>query len=496
MIFNGETETRSVDEQFDYVIVGSGAAGATAARVLVDTGASVAVLEEGPAVSTPEFGDKLFPALRRMFRGMGSLVARGRAFIPIIQGSCLGGSTVVNSAIVWRLPDDVYAPWRDTYGLGEAIPLAALHRHWDKIEDELSVAPTPPQVWGENNRLMDEARERLRVGALATRRNVRGCRGSARCLTGCPHGAKQSMLVSYLPYAEKRGAALFAAARVDRIRFEGDRAAAAEGRFRSGAAFSLRARKAVLIGASAIQTPGLLKRSGVRSPHLGEHFQGHPGCAMIGVFDKPVNPWFGATQGYEADEHRIDQRYKIETIALPPEMLFARTPGVGTEWVRALASANHMAIWAVQMRAHARGSVHERFFGTDIRFDLTDQDMVNLRKGLRFTAELFFAAGAREVLPGVYGLPTRLTSPDQARLLEEGPADPAAYSFILSHLFGTARMSRRPADGVVATDFSVHGTHGLYVIDSSLFPTNLGVNPQHPIMGVAMHAAQQLAERN
>jgi choline dehydrogenase-like flavoprotein len=31
------------------------------------------------------------------------------------------------------------------------------------------------------------------------------------------------------------------------------------------------------------------------------------------------------------------------------------------------------------------------------------------------------------------------------------------------------------------------------VIDSSVFPTNTGVNPQHAIMGVAMHAAKKLA---
>lgn len=495
MILDGEARSRGFEESFDYVIVGSGAAGATAARVLVDTGASVAVVEEGPAVDTQEFGDKLFPALRRMFRDMGAQVARGRAYMPILQGSCLGGSTVVNSAIVWRIPDDVYAPWRDSFGLGQALPLEALHRNWDRIEAELSVAPTPAEVWGGVNGLLDRAKDRLGVSALATRRSVKDCRGSARCLTGCPFGAKQSMLVSYLPYAEQRGAALLAGARVDRVEFDGDRAAAVVGRFRGPGEFTLRARKAVLVAASAIQTPGLLRRSGVRSPHLGAHFQAHPGCALLGAFDRPVEPWSGATQGYEADEHRVDQRYKIETICLPPEMLFARTPGVGGEWVRRLARARHTAVWAVQMRAYAEGTVRERFFGTDVRYDLTAADMTNLRKGLRFTAELFFAAGAREVWPGIHGLPVRLTDPGQARLLEEGPDDPSAYSFILSHLFGTARMSRLAKDGVVGTDFGVHGAQGLYVIDSSLFPTNLGVNPQHPIMGVAMLAAQRIAER-
>jgi len=46
----------------------------------------------------------------------------------------------------------------------------------------------------------------------------------------------------------------------------------------------------------------------------------------------------------------------------------------------------------------------------------------------------------------------------------------------------------------VGADFGVHGRPGLYVVDSSIFPTNLGVNPQLAIMGIAMHAAKQIAE--
>jgi choline dehydrogenase-like flavoprotein len=159
-----------------------------------------------------------------------------------------------------------------------------------------------------------------------------------------------------------------------------------------------------------------------------------------------------------------------------------------------MAEAGHMAVWAVQLRAYAEGSVRPGLFGTDIRFEMTTDDMTNLRKGLRLTAELMFAAGAREVIPGIAGLPVRLTSPDQARLIEAGPSDPACYSLLLTHLFGTARMSVRPSEGVVGTDFAAHGARGLYVIDSSIFPTNLGVNPQNPIMGIAMHAAKQLAD--
>jgi choline dehydrogenase-like flavoprotein len=379
--------------------------------------------------------------------------------------------------------------------LGQALPLDALHRRWDQIEAEIAIRPTDPAIAGNNNRLLELGAQRLEVAGAPLRRYETGCRGSARCSLGCPHGAKQSMLVTYLPYAAERGAWLITSARVDRIVVAGDRAVGVTGWFHASqrglAPFNLRARRGVLVAASAIQTPRLLARSAVRSRHLGQHFQAHPGAALLGVFDTPVNMWSGATQGYESDQQRVAGRFKIETLSLPLELVLARLPGVGRAWVQAMAEAQHLALWAVQLRAEAQGAVR-----AGIDFVPTPRDMLNLRRGLRATAELMFAAGARAILPAIHGLPARLTRPEQAAQLEAGPVDPASYALALTHLFGTARMSVRPAEGVVGVDFAVHGLRGCYVIDSSIFPTNLGVNPQHTIMAVAMHAAGQIAARS
>jgi len=495
VIVRGEVQERALDEAFDYVVIGSGAAGATVARTLVDTGSSIAVVEEGRAVATEQFGDRAFDTLRRLYRDGGTQTTRGRVVSPVLQGRALGGSTVVNSAIMWRLPEDVWAQWDTEYGLGSVVPLAQLHRHWDRIERELSAAPTPEAVWGENNRLLGVGGKALGVRTRPMRRAVVACRGSARCQSGCPFGAKQSMALTYLPYAEARGAVLFTGARVHRAVMRGDRAEAVEGSFATGTPFVLRARKAVIVAASAIQTPGLLRRSGVRSPHLGRHFQAHPGTSMIGVFDRPVGMWSGATQGFESDQHRRDGRFKIETVAVAPELLLAGLPGVGRRWVQEMAGAGHMASWAIDLRAHAEGTVRDGRRGTVVHFVPERRDMANLKRALRFIADLYFAAGAREVLPGVHGLPERLARPEQAALIDSGPDDPRAYSFVLTHLFGTARMSDEPRDGVVGMDFAVHGTHNLYVADSSIFPTNIGVNPQLTIMGIATLAAERIADQ-
>jgi choline dehydrogenase-like flavoprotein len=40
-----------------------------------------------------------------------------------------------------------------------------------------------------------------------------------------------------------------------------------------------------------------------------------------------------------------------------------------------------------------------------------------------------------------------------------------------------------------------HEAEALYVVDSSVFPTNLGVNPQHTIMAMSRLAATRIADR-
>jgi choline dehydrogenase-like flavoprotein len=106
---------------------------------------------------------------------------------------------------------------------------------------------------------------------------------------------------------------------------------------------------------------------------------------------------------------------------------------------------------------------------------------------------MMFEAGAREVWPGIFGLPSILTSIDEVKLLDEGPLDSRAYSFIATHLFGAARMGKDARTSVVGPDFATHAARALYVVDSSVFPTNLGVNPQHSIMAMSRLAATRIA---
>jgi choline dehydrogenase-like flavoprotein len=493
-VVDGEALASGAGGSYDVIVVGSGAAGAVAAHVLASAGLTVAIVEEGPWLSTRDVRPDALTTFTRVMRDQGLQVLHGRAFVPMLQGRCVGGSTFVNSAIAWRAPEDVFDEWRSRFGV--PLGMSDLEPHYGALERDLSVREVAASALGENNRTFLEQARRAGYDAAPMRRYEAGCTGSGMCITACPSAAKQGMSVTYVPWALRRGARVFTSCRALSVELRGGRATGVKARSASGHLVTLHARRAVVVAASTIQTPNLLRRSGVRLPALGRHFQAHPSLAMGGLFDRPIRMDFGATQGAESIHFRRSDRFKLETIALPPDLAPARVPGSGAELASRLAQLAHVAVWAAQVRAEAEGTVRESLVGGDrVVYTMTERDMRSARKAAGVIARLLFDAGAREVWPGIFGVPTVLRSADEVRFVDDGPLDPRAYSFIATHLFGAARMGADPRTSVVDLDLRVHGTEGLYVVDSSVFPTNLGVNPQHTIMAISRLAAYRLADQ-
>ncbi|MCB9597912.1 MAG: GMC family oxidoreductase [Sandaracinaceae bacterium] len=477
-----------LEDEADFVIVGTGAGGATAARVLAAAGASVIMVEEGQRLRPEDRPAALLDAMRLAVRDMCMQATESRVPMPILQGRAVGGSTAINSGIIWRLPDDVRDDWRERFGLGELVDERRIDEVFRQIEDELEIHATEPSILGRNNELMAEGAAALGLPGRAIHRNSRGCKGNARCLQGCPEGARQSMDISYVPRAIEDGARLHTGCRVDKIVMKRGRAVAVEGR-----GFSIRARRGVIVAAGVVHTPVLLAGSGVRHANLGRRFQCHPGVAMVGRFDQPVHMGFGAAQGYEIPQRA--KGFKLEALALPPEMLAARLPGAGVEWQRRLADLGSYAQWCGQIRMKAHGRIRRVFGRPWIAYEPTHEDLLKAREVAVTLGRVMFAAGAKEIFPGVAGFDEVITDPARLDALEQKPVSRADFHLVASHLFGTACASADPSVGVVDPSLAVRGADGLYVMDASVFPTNLGVNPQHSIMAVVWQAAEQLAER-
>ena len=298
-------------DEADYVVVGTGAGGATAARILAGAGHEVILLEEGKRLAMGEQPRELLHAMRHAFRDGGTAVARGPAPFPLLQGRVVGGSTAINSGIIWRLPEPVRQDWITHRGLGDLLDENGLDDAFSRIETELGIADTAEDVMGGNAKVLRAGAEALGLKGQPTARNAPGCKGAGRCLQGCPNRAKQSMDVSYIPRAMRDGARLHALCRVERVRVEGGRAVGVVGsrldpdtREPVGR-LEIRARRGVIVSAGAIHTPAILRRSGVRGL-AGDHFMAHPGTAVVARFPDSIGMGHGATQGYQVvlfDKH-------------------------------------------------------------------------------------------------------------------------------------------------------------------------------------------------
>ncbi|UJR86626.1 GMC family oxidoreductase N-terminal domain-containing protein [Sandaracinus amylolyticus] len=485
-----ERSKGTIEVEVDYVVVGSGAGGASAAVTLARGGAEVAIVEAGAWRDPEHYPYSAYGSMRDLMDDWGSTVAVGRAFWPVVQARTMGGTTVINSAICVRTPDDIFAQWEKERGIGGLRDRVLAHQ--ERIERELSVEEVPPAARGRSNLLAMKGAEGLGWDSHYMRRYVKGCEGTGQCLQGCRKLRKQSTNLNYVPETIARGGTVLSCAPVSRIVLEGTRAIGVRGHFvhpmtrAKGAAFFVRARKSVFVAASVTHTPVLLARSGVKNKMVGEQFRAHPGTGVFGCYDEPVDMNVGATQGWASTQFRKDPGLKLETLAIPPELVASRLTGAGVELMKRLVEYRHIAMWCHAVRAESVGTVRPAPFSDKpmVKYGLDRADMERFRQGMILLAKQHFAAGAKAIIPGIQGMPYKLT-PDQVGLLDAAPIDPKKYIAILSHLFGGAIMGRDPSSAVVDGSGRVHGYQGLMVADASVIPSNLGVNPQHTIMGLA-----------
>jgi choline dehydrogenase-like flavoprotein len=490
----------TVEDEADYVVVGSGAGGATVAAGLARGGARVLIVEAGAWRDPEHYPSSSHGAMGQLFDDWGSTIAMGRALWPVIQARTMGGTTVINSAICVRTPGDIFELWDRDHGVGGMGMGTAVWQAQDEVERELSVVEVPVSSRGRSNELAMQGSTALGYEAHVIRRYAKGCLGTGQCLQGCRTGAKQSTNLNYVPEVMRRGGHVVSCAPVHRVVFDKRRATAVTGWFQHpttkkwGAKFVFRAKKAVIVAASATHTPCILMRSGVKNRNLGRYFRAHPGTGVFGLYDDPVDMNIGATQGWASTAYRTDPGIKLETLSIPPEMVVTRIRGGGAALMRRLARYRHVAMWIQAVRADSHGRVRNGLGGKPVvTYTLDKTDMEKFVRGIHLVAKTHFAAGAREVIPGIAGMPYSL-GPDEVDKLLDAPRDPRAYVAIMSHLFGGAVMGSDPSRSVVDGSGKVHGYEGLYVADASALPSVLGVNPQHTIMGISKLRAQQLLE--
>ena len=126
---------------------------------------------------------------------------------------------------------------------------------------------------------------------------------------------------------------------------------------------------------------------------------------------------------------------------------------------------------------------------------LQPDDVGILTSALLRLAEIFFAAGAHSVLPGVNGLAPEMRSLEEAQVLRTHPVRSTDLVVSGNHAFCTTRMHGDPTRGVVDESGRCHDLDNLYVADTGVFPECPSVNPMWTGMAIAHRTAGAIADR-
>ncbi len=484
----------------DVVVVGTGAGGAVAGTELARKGKRVLFLEAGDAYGVRDFQTPSLPrAARTLFQhhAVGQ-IARGSVPIMLQSSRVVGGSTVQNSGICFRPPDARLSEWAEIAAAPWLSP-DAMRPFVDEIWRRLGVSATHLGNGKRHNDLLRQGLERLGgIRHAWMDRNAPGCLGCGVCHLGCPSGGKASVDRAILPEAINLGARILTRARVDAVVVEGGRATGVQVAClneRGHARGSLRVKAdLVVLAGGALGTPLVLQNSALGGEHCGRHLSVHPGLFVAAEFAEPVVLWDGVPQGYYAFDP-VDERALIESVNIGPAELFALFGRAAPEGMAEIARLKHLALAGAMVRDVGGGSVTlAGELRSSIAYELQPTDLAAFRAGTRTLVRAYFAAGALRVAPGM--LPITFFDDQASALaavdaLHEAGQLAQAYA---SHPHGSCRMG--PATGahagVVDGNGQVHGVAGLYVMDGSVFPSTLGVNPQITIMSVALALSRRL----
>jgi cholesterol oxidase len=521
---------------YDAIVVGSGFGGGIAACRLAEAGRSVCVLERGRRwgrADFPERPDQLDKFVWHPRANPGGLFdVRLMRDIVVITAAGVGGGSLVYANVQLRAPPDVFEDPR----WPAAITAESIEPWYRRTEDALEPRTTPEQP---DLRKVDAfTAAGLRAGRPPERLPIavhfgeardhpfsgvrqEGCENLARCDIGCPIHAKNTIDITYLARAESLGAEVFplhSAERIDPPQRPGENWKVGYERSDGGGPGAVEAPRLIL-AAGTLGSPRLLLANRRRLPRLsaalGTCFSGN-GDALGIAFDaqaddvrnaeNDVGPVMTSALDYTRDRHLI-----LADGGLPPGfhgiLDVARGENVIRGWSRWLVRGRILLAllgWTDQalhprdlrtlgapphQKTPNRDALIFLMFGRDAadgrmrltpllrRFDVrwSDKGSARLFQDLRRTAhELADAADA---------------TPFYA--LDGGPLG----KFMTVHPLGGCPMGDDPQTSVVDDAGEVRGHPGLTVLDGSIVPTALGVNPSKTIAALAERGmARMLAE--
>jgi choline dehydrogenase-like flavoprotein len=483
----------------DVAIVGSGAAGALLAYRLAESGRAVLVLERGRHIDPSEFTEDEIDMFGKLYRDGALQLARDFR-LQVLQGMCVGGTTVINNAVSIPPSGEVLGRWEQLGALNGALSPRDVLDGVETVRDLLDISRQPKEIFQPGARKFVKGIDLLGLEEQAklfapVQANISGCLGCGYCNIGCAYGRKLSALDTLLPWGQEQfgdRVRILAECTAEGIETSDARAEAIACKLSDGRALRVRART-VVIAAGAINSSYLLGRSGIGGALVGRGLSFNMGSPMTADFDEELRSYDGL-QISHVFEPAGEPRWLMETWWNPVLSQAVAMPGWFEDHRRNMLRYAHMTATGVLVGTASNGKVEPALFGgPDVVFEPEEADLRELIAGLKLAGRIYLKAGARRVMPATFVYHEFREAADLERL-DDIVTDNSDIQLGTGHPQGGNALNARSERGVVDPNgFRVHGFRNLHLCDASVFPTSVKVNPQLTTMALAECAAPRIA---
>ncbi|MGM7677666.1 GMC family oxidoreductase [Microbacterium sp. A94] len=523
-----------MSRNYDYIIVGAGAAGSTLAyRLSNDPSVSVLVLENGPGAGNPihSVPKGFFFTLkgnRYTYNYQTAPIAGTQNVETWTRGKVAGGSTTVNGMMWNRGFQTDYDNLAEHAGdsvwnwNGFLSAYRAMEDHdlgegkYRGVGGRLGIS-----AGGATGELADRifaAGQSLGLEKMADVNSADTERIGYTPST-VKRGQRTSPWSAYLRPALRRSNVDFETRTwVSRVVIQDGRATGVQGT-RKGQPVEFRARREVIVAGGTIESTLLLERSGVgkpnvlraagvevlvEAPQLGERIIEQHGPASV---QARLTKNLGATlelnnlvkQGAQGALYLLTRRGPIATAGYDftfyvksepgldrPDMMGSITPFAVDPTATSMTLADHpgMLVGMYQIRPETQSSLH--LTGTEQsdlpliepRYFETELDQRASSRGLGRSRELLAQAPLADIIAGE-DFPTDAVSSEPETAIEYA----RHYGTTIYHAVGSAAMGRND-DDVVDSRLRVRGVQGLRVVDASVLPFQVSGNTAAPVMAL------------
>lgn len=491
----------------DVCVVGSGAGGGVIAAELAEAGLDVVVLETGGHAETADFSPFELDAMAQLYwRGGYTATADGN--VTMVAGATLGGGTTVNWSNCVPPPADVRRIWELDHGL-EGLAGEAFDAHLTAVAERISATDACSDRNGPNQRLVDGAEALGWSWKVATRNTDPASYDpelAGHLGFGDASGSKQSGMLTYLLDAASAGARLVTGAHADQVLTSGGRATGVVSTVTdpAGATGTLTiTAPCVVIACGGLETPALLLRSGIGGPAVGEHLHLHPVTALAAFYPDDQRVWWGPPQTVVIDEFS-DQR-EGHGILLEASQFGAAFSAATLPWRsgrdhkllmgRAARAAPALAL--LRDRGSGRVTIDDEGEAV-VTYPLDDPlDLELLQEAIDVIAKLQRAAGATAIVDLGPGGAVWKSGDDldaYVRGLQRHGPGVGGRALFSAHQTSSARMGTDPSTSVADPTGRLHDVAGVFIGDTSAFPTAVGSNPMLTCLALARRTAHGILE--